>query len=290
MIFEEMPADFDSVRETAVCFIECKGKFLLLHRQDYKPEGGKWGFVGGKIDDGEDAFGAIKREVVEETGISLKNPLYLKKLFVRYPDHDFVYYWNKGLNMDVAPAGVKTEDKGYIKDAWLKILAVMPSVIENDTLFCSDNGKVLAKYDYHVEIPTKTVSGDCRTDYIPLSENAELNTYLNDQILRKGELNSFTTNEDASFKAVLNIQQDTRIDHYKWKTYCCKENRDCYKKYCKIKRGDLVCYRTCKPICESYCRKCSYAHTEIKKDDLTLTDTLEAKYYDKKPELLFKVS
>lgn len=90
MIFEEMPEDFDPVCEAAICFVEYSGKVLVLHRQESKPEGGKWGFVGGKKKDGESIHETVIREVWEETGISLRNPTHFKKLFFRYPYRDFV--------------------------------------------------------------------------------------------------------------------------------------------------------------------------------------------------------
>lgn len=92
MIYEEMPGDFDSAFEVVSCFVEHNGKILLLHRQDHKPQGDTWGGPAGKIDEGEDIHEAIRRETEEETGIFLKDPIYFKKLFVRFPEYDFVYH------------------------------------------------------------------------------------------------------------------------------------------------------------------------------------------------------
>lgn len=92
MIYEEMPEDFDPVCEVVGCFVKHGGKFLMLHRQDHKPQGGTWGGPAGKVDEEEDIHGAIKGETFEETGIELKNPQYIKKLFVRFPEKDFVFH------------------------------------------------------------------------------------------------------------------------------------------------------------------------------------------------------
>lgn len=92
MIYEEMPEDFDSKFEVVSCFVEHNGKILLLHRQDHKPQGDTWAGPAGKLDDDEDIHEAIRRETEEETGISLKDPTHFKKLYVRFPDYDFIYH------------------------------------------------------------------------------------------------------------------------------------------------------------------------------------------------------
>jgi len=94
MIFEDKPDDFDPKLEAVGCFVESDGEILLLHRQDHKPQGDTWGIPSGKIDDGEKPAETIVREVTEETGISvpIEDILLFKKIFVKYPTYDFVYY------------------------------------------------------------------------------------------------------------------------------------------------------------------------------------------------------
>ena len=55
------------------CLIWNNDKFLLLQRQDHKPEGRKWGIPAGKVDPNEDEEQALLREVKEETGITLQS-------------------------------------------------------------------------------------------------------------------------------------------------------------------------------------------------------------------------
>ena len=50
------------------CFIEFKGKILLLYRKYDRLQGNKWGAVVGKVDDGESNSQAMMREIKEETG------------------------------------------------------------------------------------------------------------------------------------------------------------------------------------------------------------------------------
>ncbi|MCX6800684.1 MAG: NUDIX hydrolase [Candidatus Diapherotrites archaeon] len=94
MIYEKEPENFKSKVEIVSCIIEAENEFLMLQRQIHKPEGGKWGLPAGKIDAGEKKEEAILREVFEETGIELEQEKvsYFKKIFVRYPTHDFIYH------------------------------------------------------------------------------------------------------------------------------------------------------------------------------------------------------
>ncbi|MFH1065190.1 MAG: NUDIX hydrolase [Nanoarchaeota archaeon] len=94
MIYTEIPENFSPSFETASCFCEFNGKFLMLLRQDNKPEGNKWGVPAGKVDAGESPLSAMVRELWEETGIIRADDkfAYSGKLYVRYPAYDFIYH------------------------------------------------------------------------------------------------------------------------------------------------------------------------------------------------------
>ncbi|MED4015224.1 NUDIX hydrolase [Sutcliffiella cohnii] len=55
-----------------ICFIEKNGQLLLLYRNK-APNQFKWNGVGGKIEKDETPYESIKREIVEETGLEVKN-------------------------------------------------------------------------------------------------------------------------------------------------------------------------------------------------------------------------
>lgn len=63
---------------TTVCYIEKNGKYLMLHRtkKEHDENGGKWIGIGGKFEFGETPFDCVKREVYEETGLTILNPRY----------------------------------------------------------------------------------------------------------------------------------------------------------------------------------------------------------------------
>jgi len=94
MIHKSPPENFNPKFEVVSCFLEHNGEILLLYRKEEKSEGNKWGVPAGKIDDGECEFTAMARELREETGITAHRDdlKYLNKIYVRYPDYDFVYY------------------------------------------------------------------------------------------------------------------------------------------------------------------------------------------------------
>ena len=55
-----------------LCFIKDKDNFLMLNRIK-APNMGLWNGVGGKLEPNEDKFVGIKREITEETGLSIEN-------------------------------------------------------------------------------------------------------------------------------------------------------------------------------------------------------------------------
>jgi 8-oxo-dGTP diphosphatase len=94
MIYKNKPQEFNSKSEVVGCFMQYEKEILLLHRQDYKPEGNTWGMPAGKVDSGENVLETMIREIQEEIGIVLPASKlnYFKKIYVKYPSHDFIYH------------------------------------------------------------------------------------------------------------------------------------------------------------------------------------------------------
>lgn len=64
----------------AMLLIVTDDKKLLLHHRDDKPDiphSGCWSGFGGAVEDGESAEQAVRREVLEETGLRIEHPLFL---------------------------------------------------------------------------------------------------------------------------------------------------------------------------------------------------------------------
>jgi len=120
MIYKTQPDNFNPKFEVVSCYIEHDGDILILHRQDHKPEGNTWGLPAGKIDADENELDAMVREVGEETGINIEPEEleYLEKLYVVYPDYQFIFHMFK-IVLEEKPV-IKISDCEHKAYQWLK--------------------------------------------------------------------------------------------------------------------------------------------------------------------------
>ena len=74
----QLSRSFDKMKHTTLCYIEQDGCYLMIHRvkKENDENGGKWIGVGGKLEYGESPFDCVRREVTEETGLTLISPRY----------------------------------------------------------------------------------------------------------------------------------------------------------------------------------------------------------------------
>lgn len=66
------------MQNTTLCYIEKDDKYLMLHRvkKENDQNKDKWIGVGGKFEDGETPEDCVRREVMEETGLTLTDYQY----------------------------------------------------------------------------------------------------------------------------------------------------------------------------------------------------------------------
>ena len=66
------------MKNTTLCYIEKNGAYLMLHRTKKEKDENKdkWIGVGGKFEFGESPHECVKREALEETGLTLIDPQY----------------------------------------------------------------------------------------------------------------------------------------------------------------------------------------------------------------------
>ncbi len=94
-VYLEPTPQFKPCVEVAALYMEYNDQILLLHRQDHKAQGNKWGIPGGKVEENETPLQAIMREMQEETGIDISNqPIEtLKPVYIEYDEKNhFVYH------------------------------------------------------------------------------------------------------------------------------------------------------------------------------------------------------
>jgi hypothetical protein len=187
------------------------------------------------------------------------------------PDFDFIYSWNTNLNIKDSPDN-KYQSSGAIRNAWVKIIALMPSVLENNILYIPEQGKILTRYNYNVVLPSGTVLGDCKTYYSLEDKKESLDIYANDKLIGHDQLTGFIIKdnpENLDFIARLNIEVKYKVKHYQRERYCSE-----------YKDGKCIRYRT---VCE-------YSSTNYHTDTLTLADSLNTKLYKSQLNSSFKIT
>lgn len=77
-----------------IAVVPRNGRVLLVRRRN-RPDAGRWGFPGGKIEPGETVFAAAVRELAEETGITADPLEVLDALDVidRAPDGALIHHY-----------------------------------------------------------------------------------------------------------------------------------------------------------------------------------------------------
>jgi phosphatase NudJ len=92
--YETPPMGFSPDVEVASCYLESRGRILLLQLGSCKKEVGTWGVPAGKLEKGEAKETAAQRELFEETGISLPITAFqlVGTLYIRKPSLSYVYH------------------------------------------------------------------------------------------------------------------------------------------------------------------------------------------------------
>lgn len=141
-IYLEKPDSFHPKHAiVGCCYLHHQDKILLLHRQDSKPEGNRWGIPGGKlnISSSETLIEAIIREVYEETGFKLDIDKihYIGKLYIKVPNFDFEYHMIDYLEPINNPGDVQINSKEHKGFTWVtpKDALKMDLITDEDTCF-----------------------------------------------------------------------------------------------------------------------------------------------------------
>ena len=66
--------------------LNCRDEVLIARRAAHLPQGGLWEFPGGKVEAGESVSAALRRELVEEVGITVQRQFPFKRIYHQYSD------------------------------------------------------------------------------------------------------------------------------------------------------------------------------------------------------------
>ena len=169
--------------------------------------------------------------------------------------------WNEGLVFTkYPPRDVTPTSSGSIRDAWLKISWLSPSVYEDGKLWLNDSGELQNEFGFSFVVERKAFSGDCATTYDICGYDYALETSQDGARIGTGRTVLFNETGGAGhpngFKALLTVSSEYQIEHYELVTHC-----------------------TSGPDGEFCWTTCDYSHTDDVKDSLVLSDNKTAYYY-----------
>lgn len=117
-IYLQPSTNFKPKFSIAALYIEDGNRILILHRQEIKSQGNRWGIPAGKVEKGEEPIKAMIREVYEETGFDFSDQP-IENLGTVYVEHNEKIHFNYHMfraKMPFDPGAVKInfeEHKGF---------------------------------------------------------------------------------------------------------------------------------------------------------------------------------
>lgn len=208
----------------------------------------------------------IDKAICDEAGNmnlseSVRKQLILDALVNGSPDLQGAEKWNEGLAFTAFPPdGTAPTSSGSIRDAWVKVVSLSPSVFENGTLWINDSGELSNRFAFSFVVERKAFPGDCATTYDICGYDYALETFQDG--VRIGTELQVPFNETGGaghpngFSTSLAISSEYQIAHYELVTHC-----------------------TSGPDGEFCWTTCDFSHMDDVKDSLVLTDNKTANYY-----------
>lgn len=83
------------MRVSVKAILSHEGKFLLLRPANVEGSVNGWDIPGGTVQEGESLEKTLQREVMEETGVDLRNFTFLKSMIMIKNDTRYEIFWGK---------------------------------------------------------------------------------------------------------------------------------------------------------------------------------------------------
>lgn len=201
--------------------------------------------------------------------------------YTKYPNHEFIFNYNTNIKVNSSINNLTIINSTYIKNAWLSLLTVMPSILENNNnfsvnafsksvLFVPNIAFVLSEYNYEVYVPEnyvsngypETLNNDCKTIYTLVENTSNFNVLVNNENQGSLKLNPISINQDSIIKDNLVINTNIKQDNYKWERYCTATRRG---------------------RCIRWAYRCIFSSTDYLRDTVNLQDSINVKYYNIHP-------
>ncbi len=175
-----------------------------------------------------------------------------------FPDFNESKNWNYALQFTkYAPDNTTIVNSNNIKGAWVRILSLSPSVVENSSLFVNSTGELYSQAALSFVIEKQTFPSDCNTQYVVCGYNFGIQNYLNGQPIGTGTKSNFSVSQVPNvFASTLNANSQYLIHHSQLITHCYTSN------------GVTYCYTSC-----------DYIGTDDIHDSASASDSKSASYY-----------
>lgn len=176
-----------------------------------------------------------------------------------FPDYSFIDEYNSKIQISNAPYNVTTYSKSIIKDAWISIISISPSIIYDNSTYVPDTIKLRTEYNYRLESPTnyynsRQKSGQtCQIIYSFSGQNTNLQIYINNILVGNNKVSNIIISQDSNIVASLDITASIKSDEYVWNNYCSSQRN-------------------------TYC-KCVYKRTTSSSESINVKDSIQIKKY-----------
>ncbi|MEM3555677.1 MAG: hypothetical protein QXF56_03095 [Candidatus Micrarchaeia archaeon] len=132
--------------------------------------------------------------------------------------------YNLLLPFSCPPNETNLKSGAFVKDAWVRVIAVIPSIIDNES-WALPEGEVLTRYNYSVELPASASNSypDCGAVYTLLDSAHNLSVYINDKNAGSEIANYKINSTELNVKAELSVFVNVKEDMYSSACYCCGE-------------------------------------------------------------------